>query len=54
MRTLWRSALSKLPANAARRELHEETGLETTIIGTLGSWIDEYDLAAVRFDTLNT
>ena len=44
----------EIQEDAARREILEETGLHTTILSTLGSWIDHYELGAITFDTLNT
>lgn len=43
------------PADAARREVREEVGLDVTIGEFVGMWIDGYELPdGTTFDTLNS
>lgn len=43
----------ELPADAAVREVREETGLRIEVTGLLGMWMDRYDEAGIMQDTLN-
>jgi 8-oxo-dGTP diphosphatase len=43
----------ELPADAIRREIQEEIGLEIDITELLGMWLDTYELDGSTFDTLN-
>lgn len=45
---------AELPADAAVRELDEETGLRCETVTLLGMWLDRYDLGPISFDTLNS
>lgn len=42
------------PADAARRELLEETGLEVEIGDLIGMWVDHYPVAGVPDDEVQT
>ncbi|MCP3935261.1 MAG: NUDIX domain-containing protein [Actinomycetia bacterium] len=45
---------AELPADAAVRELFEETGIRSTAGSMIAMALDEYEMAGVEFDTLNT